>query len=407
MYLRYSAHLPFFHREQEEVTAMQSDAQHQGDTKQPPNSQRNQRSTTRSSLQSHTHDPPPRLKHRQRNEATEPVQEDKPEIVKKDRNNLDSRSNTNTVGISATSGGGAAITKVKEPPGFGPKHNATSVNTCDWPDLMALTIEARDMSKQPPNVVTAAKRVLPQYVQPPASSYNPLEPSQFPPLSTQSFNSNLALLGQPSTDQTDTNTNTSSSLGIPPGFVSPQWQEIQQDPIYMSPIPTDTSAVGSTRNKEERVIEQVREALDYDREKFNYFRNLSGWYRNSEITVQEYVVRCRQLFGESTWMKVGPQLAQVMPIEGKRNELIKNIVPNSSDFIPLSAFPQPGHATTTLHVSHSAPALHNNHSRWPRENTSVPNWQSECEYPALHSESTNRMIRPPRLPHSWKARVRV
>lgn len=401
---------------------MQTDPQHQYDTKPPLNGQRNRpTSTTRFNSKPHVYEQPPRLKHRQRNEAAEPaaepVREEKPEVVKRESNKLDSsRSNTNTVGLTASSSA-TTVSKIKEPPGLGPPGlgpNTTTVNTCDWPDLMALNIEAKGIPKQPQNVTVS--KMLPQYVQQPVGRYNPLEPSQFPPLgnSAQSFNSNLALPGQPSVTQTDISTNTSSSSSIPPGFV---WQQIKQDHIYMSAAPAYTSAVGSTdlsqqstRNKEESVINQVREALEYDREKFNHFRNLSGWYRNSEITVQEYVMHCRQLFGESTWMKVGPQLAQVMPIEGKRNELIKNIMPNSSamsDFFP-SAFSQPSSAATTLHVSHSAPVLHNPHSKWPRESSSVPNWQSECEYPALHSDSTTTMIRQSGLPQSsWKARVRV
>lgn len=393
---------------------MQTDAH---DTKLPLNGQRNRptsTSTTRYNSKPHVYEHPPRLKHRQRNEVAEPVREEKPEVVKRDCNNLDSRSNTNTVGITATSSA-ARVSKIKEPPGLGPPGlgpNTTTVNTCDWPDLVALSVEAKGIPKQPQNMM--ASMMLPQYVQQPVSRYNPLEPSQFPPLgnSTQSFNSNLALPGQPSVTQADISTNTSSSSSVPPGFV---WQQIKQDHIYMTAAP---AAVGSsdlsqqsTRNKEESVINQVREALEYDREKFNHFRNLSGWYRNSEITVQEYVMHCRQLFGESTWMKVGPQLAQVMPIEGKRNELIKNLMPSSSstmsDFFP-SAFSQPSSAATTLHVSHSAPVLNSHHSKWPRENSSVPNWQSECEYPALHSDSSTTMIRPSGLPQSsWKARVRV
>lgn len=380
------------------------------DTKLPLNGQRSRptnTSTTRSNLKSQTYEQPPRLKQRQREEA---VREKKPEAVERDCNKLDSRSNnTNTVGTSSA----AAVSKVKEPPGLGPPGlgpNTTSLSTCDWPDLMALSIEAKDIPKQPQNVT--ASKMLPQYVQQPVSAYNPLEPSQFPPLgnSGHSFNSNLALLGQPSVNQTDISTDTSSSSSPPPGFV---WQQIKQDHIYMSATPAVSStnlSQQSTRSKEESVINQVREALEYDREKFNYFRNLSGWYRNSEITVQEYVMHCRQLFGESIWMKVGPQLAQVMPIEGKRNELIKNIMPNSStmsDFFP-SAFSQPTSAATTFHVSHSAPVLHSHHSKWPRGNSSVPNWQSECEYPTLHSDSATAMIRQSRMPQSsWKARVRV
>ena len=137
--------------------------------------------------------------------------------------------------------------------------------------------------------------------------------------------------------------------------------------------------------------------------------------------MQEYVLRCRQLFGDSDWRVVGPQLAQVMPIEGKRNELLLNVLPDASisDYFP-SAFPQlsPANNTpaTTLHVSHSAPSLHNRQARWGEGKTKVPNWQSECEYPTLHSRpptattatSLTRQLQPPGLPaHSWKTRVRV
>lgn len=393
--------------------SVQSAPQQQHEGKSPQSSRRYTRPPTTVSITASAgvdnrpkYEHPPRLKQRQerKNEA-----EDRPEVVGKDQNNVDSRSNTNSVAATL-----ADTSQVKKPPGFETSQPNATVNsdvTNEWPDLLALSV-AVEAPKQPTKVVTSSTRMLSQR---PAIKYNPLEPSNFPPLSSTSNNSNLTWLGQSSANNTD---NYTANLGssIPPGFVTPQWQEIQQDSIYrsVSSNPTYTATASgmvppqSSKNKEESVVSQVREALNYDREKFNHFRNLSGWYRNSEITVQEYVLRCRQLFGEGKWMMVGPQLAQVMPIEGKRNELVQNILPASNYFLS-SAFPQLTGTATTLHVSQSDPALYNRQGRW-REGRSVPNWQNECDYPALHSKSATRMtgqLQPLGLPQPWSARVPI
>ena len=371
---------------------------------------------------------PPRFKHRQSQDQRKidaPQHADqRPEV---DHNKADSLSNTMSNSVAATT---AAATEVKKPPGFEksqPKATVNSDISGEWPDLLALSIAPNKGSK----VVSSSTRRLPhpvkpvKPVKPPAvSSYNPLEPAHFPPLSNTAeppYNTNSSLVGEPAPDYS---TSRNASSNIPPGFVTPQWQLIQQDSVYnRSSNPTSASVAADTalsaKSKEECVINLVRQALDHDREKFNHFRNLSGWYRNSEITVQEYVLRCRQLFGDSDWRVVGPQLAQVMPIEGKRNELLLNVLPDSalSDYFPSSGFPQLSSANNTpaasLHMSHSEPSLlPNRQAKWREGKTMVPNWQSECEYPTLHSRpggaSMTRQLQSPGLPaHSWKTRVRV
>ena len=69
------------------------------------------------------------------------------------------------------------------------------------------------------------------------------------------------------------------------------------------------------------MIEKVRKALNYNESKFTQFVTISGWYRNSEVTVHEYASQCYLLFGDA-WYEIGPQLSQVLPVKSKRKELM-------------------------------------------------------------------------------------
>ena len=411
--------------------SMQPPPQREGKS---PQSRRKARSTAGSDKPSSSYssyEQPPRLKQRQekrrgqdidRDSNRELCEEQREDVVEKD-SSKDSRNNTDTT-----------TPEVKKPPGFESTQPSATVNSdlsSEWPDLMSLTVAEAPLQQRLPTVITSSAKMLPLQVRrTPVVNYNPLEPSNFPSLSsaasaTYPNNSNLALLGQP-----PNSTANSGGMGIPPGFVPPGWQQIRQDPIYSqsttiavssNPVTTSTSnsvsnVAAPSRSKEEYVIGQVRQALNYDREKFNLFRNLSGWYRNSEITVQEYVRRCRILFGEGMWMAVGPQLAEVMPIEGKRNELVQNLSPVSglsssalTNLPSLSAFPPPGTASFLPVLSEDPQQQRNRQARWGEDRRSgVPNRQSEREYPTLHSRPGAGMTgQPSGMVHTWKARVQV
>ena len=328
-------------------------------------------------------------------------------------NPSDSKTSTVASKTAATKKTAAGASQAKKPPGFessqptkSPTMNTDSAS--EWPDLLALNISPpEDDSKQAPT----------PKIQPPRGSYNPLEPSNFPPLSfsiVSTANNNYATSAPPA-QRSRASLSAAVASNIPPGFVSPQWQLIQQDSIYKSPSSSNLPVQGTAGSvgsgalqqgvTEGSVISMVREALGNDRERFNYFRNLSGWYRNSEITVQEYVLRCRELFGDYQWMLIGQKLAQVMPIECKRNELLLNVYAGMTQLQHPSVSPSEYHnqlppsaqlvlmntsSTATpppIHVSRSEPTLlqTSRAAKWGIiTNRGVPNWESELEYPTLH-----------------------
>ena len=353
-----------------------------------------------------THEQPPRM--RQKQEARREMEEKEKETERKEELKKD-----------------APVTQVRKPPGFEGSEPSATVNSAlenEWPDLSTLSVSSAP--RQPPQNVTVSASSLLTRPPPAVSSYNPLEPSNFPPLPRTATSNNYthpqnSNLKQAKTDAKYPVYGGLTSGGIPPGFM--EWDRIQQDQIYSAQpaplainqaFPATSIMVPSleSRLKEDYVIDQVRQALNYDREKFNYFRNLSGWYRNSEITVEEYAMRCRQLFGEGMWMAVGPQLAQVMPIESKRSELTKLLEPHSSSsssiFPPTfpSAFPPFDVQATSTWAAVSQPKTNQQNvmhqqTRWGEDHRRmVPNWQSEVEYPTLQSSG---------MPQPWKARVPV
>ena len=377
---------------------------------------------------------PPRLKQRQQRQTAQPqpTTNSKEETV---GNTLATSSDTKSVSVTPTTTTEAAAAQAKKPPGFEASRPMNSDSTSEWPDLLSLSIS----SEQPRQ---AAPKIQPLDV-----GYNPPPPSHFPPLGISLLSTNNNFPTAP-VERSRASLSAAVASSIPPGFVNPQWQLIQQDSIYKSSsssnLPLCRATTGNMGSAilqqgvtEGSVINLVREALNNDRERYNYFRNLSGWYRNSEITVQEYVLRCRELFGDLQWRTIGPKLAQVMPIEGKRNELLQNVyagmnhlqypVPSPPDYFTQLQGPphqpMPGNASTTVgpapfHVSRSDPGLlqMGASAKWGvLSNRVVPSWESELEYPNLHpglssvaSGGVRRQPQPPGLSaHSWKARVPV
>lgn len=385
---------------------------------------------------------PPRMKQRQKQLAPQPQPTSTP-FTETSSNTVDTPSDSKTtVSVVPKTSTTASESQAKKPPGFessrptsNPPMNTDSAS--EWPDLLSLTLLST--AEQPQR--SSAGRI-----QPPPVSYNPLEPSHFPPLSIPallSVTNNNYSTAAPSVERSKASLSAAVASSIPPGFVTPQWQLIQQDSIYKSPsysnLPAQGTTVGNVSSgtlqqgvTEGTVISMVREALDNDRERFNHFRNLSGWYRNSEITVQEYVLRCRELFGDYKWMLIGHKLAQVMPIECKRNELLQNAYAGMTQS-PYEYPTQPQHfpqllpvtrnsGITTMpapiHMSKSEPALlptggsSSRAAKWGvLTNRVVPNWESKLEYPTLNpggpSSGVRGHVQPPGLSgHGWiKARV--
>lgn len=86
-------------------------------------------------------------------------------------------------------------------------------------------------------------------------------------------------------------------------------------------LSTDTSL---KRSKQSQLIEKVRKSLDYDKDKFTRFKTLMGWYKNSEISVEEFKAQSMALFGSYQWRETGPVLAEMMPNPEKKNELLSS-----------------------------------------------------------------------------------
>lgn len=413
------------------IPAPQQQQQQHDTTKSPQLGRRKKKASASASYQ-HTYEQPPRLKQKQEQHKPQQTKQQQQQQQKQSAPEQHSIVSNKVVGTSSNDGSKisdsiavttAGSSQAKKPPGLksppATKNNtSTTDKTSEWPDLLTLSI----VSKEQPKTTSVERKLNPHNV-----NYNP---SQFPPLDPiappSSSNINFAASSLHDYEEPSVGSN------VPPGFMMPRWQTIQQDSIYKTAVSSNHMTMSEAMNTvipqqrvvtEGSVINMVRDALGHNREKFNYFRNLSGWYRNSEITVQDYVRRCQELFGDLKWMLIGPQLAQVMPIEGKRNELIQNVCntgtePTLSDYIPTSFLPTPeplplpGPTSSGLHVSRS---LKTSSNRWG--NRVVPNLESKCDYPSLHTQNTTtpsstglrRQIQPPGLPaHScWKARVPV
>ena len=325
----------------------------------------------------------------------------------------------------------AVAIQTRKPPGFEQARPISALNSDpenEWPDLTKLTVFQAPREQLQSNMKSAASVISPLIN---LSSYNPLEQSQFPPpanalpaTNSESYNLPLnANVRWPPSSGINSTSHRISSHAMPPGFIAQDWQKIHQDQVYVCSglVPANQAPSGSVpanqaypttsitvpnlskRSKEEYVIDQVREALNYDREKFSQFRNLSGWYRNSEITAKDYVMHCRQLFGEGMWMVVGPQLAQVMPIESKRVELTQHLTTSSifSATFP-SAFPPLDAQSASTWSAHSLDTQQQSdiqqQSGWTSVKRGVPNWQSKLEYPTLQSSDVSQ---------PWKTRVQV
>ena len=78
------------------------------------------------------------------------------------------------------------------------------------------------------------------------------------------------------------------------------------------------------RSKQSQLIEKVRKSLDYDKDKFTRFKTLMGWYKNNEISVEEFKAQSLVLFGSNQWREIGPEVAEMMPNIEKKNELLSS-----------------------------------------------------------------------------------
>ena len=96
----------------------------------------------------------------------------------------------------------------------------------------------------------------------------------------------------------------------------PPLSSLKSDPPLPAAPPPASKTVGGSK-----VFEEIRQALDYDKEKFKEFQSNSGWFRSGVLTIGEYDSFCKELFGPR-WQDIGPLIAKVMPQGKKREELV-------------------------------------------------------------------------------------
>lgn len=261
------------------------------------------------------------------------------------------------------------------PPGFGSSRQeepeTTEASETEWPDLTGGTVPSVTMfpssvSEQPIlGNITAAVMNTNQNREP-----NLLSESSFPSLGSVPIPTSaspdptwqFALETVPQSEQskllkfavaaTSSSSSTSSYSGsrisipvakqsVPPtqvgilGLSSQNFPPMTSAPMVVggSGVLGDANRNESTilsmessmkRSKQSQLIEKVRKSLNYDKDKFTHFKTLMGWYKNSEISVEEFKAQSLVLFGSNRWREIGPELAEMMPNSEKKNELLSS-----------------------------------------------------------------------------------
>ena len=200
---------------------------------------------------------------------------------------------------------------LKKPPGFQTlPHGSRRMD--EWPDLT----EWPDIMSNPQSQPTALPTGHPSQFTMAIEYPKPVVSSQPPPGLTISSDRSV--------------------FGPPPGFaIGPSLEEPLRPFSNQYRHHQHQDSRNGQKVMEAEVIAKVRRMLDYDNVKFSQFKALSGWYKNNEISVQEYAAQCYPLFGEA-WQEIGPQLARVLPVQSKQRELLALFrTTRASDDIPM------------------------------------------------------------------------
>lgn len=149
------------------------------------------------------------------------------------------------------------------------------------------------------------------------------------------------------------------------------------------------SPTSEKKSKQSQVIEKVRKALGYSKEEFTRFKTLMGWYKNGEITVQEFKAQCVVLFG-SKWREIGPEVAEVMPDQEKKNELLSSFGIRSETGKSMKSQKRAPVSTPSVWGTGPAVPVHN----YNRMYTGV----SSEDYPTLSSAANQPKVLPQPTP---------
>lgn len=114
----------------------------------------------------------------------------------------------------------------------------------------------------------------------------------------------------------------------PPGFQTPfeatSKEKIKENvaPLQEAPVTkTEVKTNSSVQERNQALVEKIRVLLGYDKSKFEEFKELSGKFRKSICSAEEYYAQCYELF-ESNFSQVFAELVDLLPDPDKRKELL-------------------------------------------------------------------------------------
>lgn len=215
---------------------------------------------------------------------------------------------------------GLGVSKSKKPPGFETVSNSTikgmGTTEVEWPDPTEWPeVTPKPTQEWPTDLPTG----FPSYSVMGMEQPKPDIPSQVP------FPLPGLLLGS---DHSGPNPPPGFTIGTGLKDISPPFSNQYRHQQHQDSR-NDHKAL------EAEVIQRARKMLGYDNGKLSLFKTLSGWYRNSEISVEEYAAQCHQLFGDQAWQEIGPQLARVLPVQSKQRELLSLFSASRANDIPV------------------------------------------------------------------------
>ena len=114
----------------------------------------------------------------------------------------------------------------------------------------------------------------------------------------------------------------------PPGFQTPfevtSKEKVKENvaPLQEAPVTkTEVKTNSSVQERNQALVEKIRVLLGYDKSKFEEFKELSGKFRKSICSAEEYYAQCYELF-ESNFSQVFAELVDLLPDPDKRKELL-------------------------------------------------------------------------------------
>ncbi len=181
----------------------------------------------------------------------------------------------------------------------------------------------------------------------------------------------------------------SSNVAPPPGYSKLTAAEFDGNEVVSHRGFPPLKLKSFSKSSGSKIFEEIRQALDNDRTKFTTFQNLSGWYKNGELVLKDYISQCRELFG-SKWDLVGPDFARVMPQGEMREKLLASFNSGGGDGVGGGYSKKKKRNGKKEQGAWKSDAENQrSHSR------SV---FSEKDYPSLSSSS--KMMQPPKVPYN-------